>query len=147
MLASREHNVSTAPVAPTIQAIPDGIATKGLKWLFEHRQKWNLSMDNVAELLGGLSTSTVKDWKRKVEKGTELSLPRDVVERLSLLLGIHKALVLLTPVDRQDLAWQWFRTPTDLYDLQGRSIRDYLLSAGTMESFYHVRRHLDGARG
>lgn len=147
MLASNEHIVSRAPLAWRIQAIPNDVATKGLKWLFELRQRWDLSMDNVAELLGGLSTSTVKDWKRKVEQGAELSLPRDVVERLSLLLGMHKALMLLTPVDQQDLAWQWFCMPTDLYDLQGRSIRDYLLSAGTMESFYHVRRHLDGAIG
>lgn len=147
MLASHGHVTPAAPMAPAIQDIPDAIGTKGLKWLFEHRKKWSLSLDNVSELLGGLSTSTVKDWKRKVEQGAELSLPRDVVERLSLLLGIHKSLMLLTPVDRQDLAWQWFQTRTDLYGLQGRSIREYLLTAGTMESFYYVRRQLDGARG
>ncbi|MEX1213486.1 hypothetical protein [Saccharospirillum sp.] len=123
--------------------MPDDIATKGLKWLLEHRQKWSLSIDNVSELLGGLSTHTVEDWERKIEQGAVLSLPRNVVERISLLLGIHKALMLLTPVNRPDLVWQWFQTPTAMYDLNGKSIRDYLLAAGTVESFYYVRRQLD----
>lgn len=136
---------SSSPVPPTILAMPDNIATTGLKWLFAHRQSWGLSIKDVADLLGGLSPNTVKDWRRELERGAELSLPQDVVERLSLLLGIHKALVLLTPVDRQSLAWQWFQAPTDLYSLKGQSIKDYLLSSGSIESFYHVRQHLDNA--
>ncbi|MEX0623647.1 hypothetical protein [Saccharospirillum sp.] len=147
MLATHASITYPAPETPSVATMPAEIATKGLRWVFEHRQQWDLSLDNVAELLGGLSVSTVKDWKRRAERGDVLTLPRDVVERLSLLLGIHKALTLLTPTDREDLAWAWFQAPTELYGLRGRSIRDYLLAAGTMESLYFIRRQLDNARG
>lgn len=147
MVAANASHAPTPPVAPDLASMPNSVSTKGLRWIFEKRGKWELSLDQVAELLGGLSVSTVKDWKRRIERDEVLDLPRDVVERISLLLGIHKSLAILTPMDQADLAWGWFRTSTELFDLQGRSIRDYLLEAKTMESLYFIRRQLDAERG
>ncbi len=126
--------------------IPTEIEAKGLRWLLEHRHQWNLSMDDVAALLGVTSVRTVNDWQRRIELGSEFTLPVDVVERLSLLLGIHKALVILTPINRQALAWKWFQTPTELFELKGRSIRDCLLTASNIEIYYFIRDKLKEAR-
>ncbi len=52
------------------------------------------------------------------------------MERISLLLGIHKALNLITPAGQQSLVLEWFQTPIELMGLQGESIRDYLLEQG-----------------
>ncbi len=140
MLDAEPHTSSS------LETVSADLATKGLCWLFEHRARWNLSMNNVANLLGGISVSTVDDWEYRTQHGEQVALPIDVVERLSLLLGIHSALAMITPVDREALAWEWFQTPIDLYGLKGQSIRDYLLSKGTLDSFYFIRRQLEAAR-
>lgn len=119
----------------------------GLRWLFEKRDRWGLTMEDLGILLGGFGRRTLSDWQRKVNQKNEIDLSRDVMERISLLLGIHKALTLITPDGHEDLAWQWFQKPVDLMGLRGQSIRDYLLQQGSMDALYYIRRNLDAMRG
>lgn len=147
MISMLSHDTTPLPPARPAEAFTPRLGAAGLRWLFDRRSRWGLSMEELGELLGGINRRTLTEWQRKVRHQEEVDLARDVYERISLLLGIHKALALIAPDGREGLAYEWFKTPTDLMGLQGQSIRDYLLAQGTMDALYYVRRRLDAARG
>lgn len=120
-----------------------------LKWFDTMRQKdeWNLTIDEQIELLGGVKKRTFQEWKKKAIQGKPVELSRDTMERLSLLLGIYKALKIIAPDARMDVAKKWFNQPNTNILFSGKSPKEFLLSVGTMESLYKVRRYLDSARG
>lgn len=148
MFGLKEHQpVDTRPptqAAPTLTATH---STAGLRWLFERRDRWGLTMDELGTLLGGARRRTLTDWQKRINQGQEVDVARDTMERISLLLGIHKALVLITPSGHESMAYEWFQKPIDLMGLRGKSIRGYLLEQGSMEALYYVRRNLDAMRG
>lgn len=98
----------------------------GLRWLLERRERWGLTHSELASLLG-VSTDRLLGWKVEVESGELVRLPSDVVERIGLLLGIHKGLVDLTPTGHQSMAYDWLQKPIFLWGLNGESVRSYLL--------------------
>lgn len=124
-------------------------AAVGLEWLHQMSgpDKWNLSPEEVADLLGGTPLRTYHEWKRKVLAGQDINLSRDCLERISLLLGISKALQIVAPSGRTGIAYAWFNQPNDHAIFAGRSIKQYLLERKSMEALYTVRRYLDAARG
>jgi hypothetical protein len=124
-------------------------AAAALRWLESMRvaEEWSLSVDEQCELLGGIARRTMQSWKKKALEGEEVELSRDVMERLSLLLGIYKGYQLISPSSRPDLATEWFKSPNDHALFQGQSAKEYLISQGTMNALYAVRRYLDAARG
>jgi len=148
MMGLREHKpAETAPPSRSAPKLDANHSTAGLRWLFERRERWELTMDQLGELLGGVRRRTLADWRKRVTGGEKVDVSRDTMERISLLLGIHKALVLITPSGHEAMAFDWFRKPIDLMGLQGQSIRDYLLEQGSMDALYYVRRNLDAMRG
>lgn len=148
MIGLREQQpVDTAPPTQSGPKLTAKHSTAGLRWLFERRERWNLTMDELGTLLGGVRRRTLTDWQRKVNTGAEVEVSRDTMERISLLLGIHKALTLLSPAGHENMAYEWFQKPVELMGLQGRSIRSYLLEQGSMDALYYVRRNLDAMRG
>jgi len=101
---------------------------------------WNLSPNDQAVLLG-LSTqsrSTVARYRR----GEPLADSADLLARAGHLLGIHKALRILFPHDR-DLAYRWVSTPNRRF---GTSPLDVMKRHG-YEGILAVRRYLDFERG
>lgn len=124
-------------------------AAAALRWLETMRanEEWALSVDEQCELLGGVAKRTLQGWKKKAVEGEEVDLSRDMMERLSLLLGIYKGYQLIAPTNRPEIASQWFKTPNDNELFQGKSVKGYLLTEGTMNALYSVRRYLDAARG
>lgn len=122
-------------------------AAAGLRWLFDRHKRWGLTMDQLADLLGGISTRRLHDWKRRVATHSEVDIPRDTLERISLLLGIHKALTLITPDGHEEEAYAMFQRPIDLMGLNGRPIRDFLIEDGSIGAMYFIRRRLDQMRG
>ena len=148
MTGLRAHQpVDTAPPTKSGPALTASHSTAGLHWLFERRERWGLTMDELGTLLGGVRRRTLTDWQKRVNNGGEVEVTRDTMERISLLLGIHKALSLITPAGQESLAFEWFQKPIELMGLQGQSIRDYLLEQGSMDALYYVRRNLDAMRG
>jgi hypothetical protein len=116
------------------------LARAGLRTFFRIAALWDLSVDEQITLLGSPARSTYFKWKRE---GAD-SLPRDVLERMSYVLGIYKDLQLLLPDEGS--ADSWVRRANDAVPFGGRSALDRMLS-GNVSDLYEVRRYLDGERG
>jgi hypothetical protein len=116
------------------------MATAGLRTFFRIAELWRLSVDEQITLLGAPARSTYFKWKKE---GAEV-LQRDVLERLSYILGIYKALQILLPDEAA--ADAWIRQPNDAAPFGGRTALDRMLS-GNVADLYEVRRYLDAERG
>jgi transcriptional regulator with XRE-family HTH domain len=102
---------------------------------------WNLTPNDRAVLLG-LSTqsrSTIARYRR----GEPLADSADLLARAGHLLGIHKALRILFPHDR-DLAYRWVTTPNRRF--ADTAPLDIMKRHG-YEGILAVRRYLDFERG
>lgn len=64
------------------------------------------------------------------------------MRRLSILVGIHKALEILAPDNRPDYAVRWFLTPNHSATCAGQSIKAYLLANNTLEGFLTLEAYL-----
>jgi hypothetical protein len=116
------------------------MAAAGLRTFFRIAELWRLSVDEQITLLGSPARSTYFKWKKE---GAEV-LPRDVLERLSYILGMYKALQILLPDEAA--ADAWIRQPNDAAPFGGGTALDRMLS-GNVADLYEVRRYLDAERG
>jgi hypothetical protein len=116
------------------------LAAAGLRSFFRIAELWRLSVDEQITLLGGPSRSTYFKWK----KDGATALSPDVLERISYVLGIYKALQILVPDEAA--ADAWVRAPNDAVPFGGRSALARMLS-GRVADLYEVRRYLDAQRG
>lgn len=107
------------------------------------KDKWNLTAEDVANLLGDISVETYQEIKQKAALNIAVELTSDTIERLSLLLGIWKTLQLIAPNTRTELAYASFNQPIDNPIFVGKSIKEHLLEANRIESLYTVRRYLE----
>ncbi len=105
--------------------------------LFDH---WQLSAPDQATLLGlsAESRATVARYR----KGEPLADSTDLLARTGHLLGIHKALRIMFPHDR-DLAYRWITTPNRRF---GDRMPLEIMRQG-YEGILAVRRFLDFERG
>ena len=99
---------------------------------------WSLSIDEARVLLGQPSRARLYNWKA----GKVSGLPHDTVQRISYLLGIHKALQIL--YSDPALADAWVRRANAAFG--GQSALERML-AGDVSDLAAVRAHLDAARG
>lgn len=126
---------------PAIQPVePARLARAGLRAFFRIAELWGLTVDEQLTLLGGPARSTYFKWKKE----GAAALPRDVLERISYLLGIYKALVILLPDERA--ADRWIRRPNAAPLFGGRSALERMLS-GNVADLFVVRQYLDAERG
>lgn len=105
--------------------------------LFDH---WQIPAPDQASLLGLSpdSRATVARYR----KGDPLADNTDLLARAGHLLGIHKALRILFPHDR-DLAYRWVGTPNRRFG--DRSPLETMKQG--YEGILAVRRYLDFERG
>ena len=105
--------------------------------LFDH---WRLPTPDQASLLGlsPASRATVARYRN----GEPLADNTDLLSRVGHLLGIHKALRIIFPHDR-DLAYRWVSTPNRRF---GGRMPLEILKQG-YEGILVVRRYLDFERG
>lgn len=112
-----------------------------LTFFFNLMEKWGCSPAEQRVLLGSVGTTT---W-HKYRKLPAVRLPRDTLERISCLMGIHKALRILFS-NQTEGAYTWVRKPNQAPPFNGRSALDYMLT-GRVVDIADVRRYLDGVRG
>ncbi len=118
-----------------ISATDAQIGAKAVVALFRH---WKLSDAEACQLLGGVSIATYNRWKR----GEIGRIGIDLQTRLSLLLGIHKALRLLFTDNAR--AYGWVSQPNQ--DFSGRRALDVMLD-GQITDLLRIRSYLDAVRG
>lgn len=114
-------------------------APAALRTAFNIAQAWGLSARETRTLLGSPPESTFYKWKA----GKVGVVSRDLLERVSYLLGIYKALQVLLPAP--DAADAWIKRPNDAPLFNGRSALDLMLS-GNVADLYLVRQYLDAQR-
>lgn len=102
---------------------------------------WQLPLNDQAALLGlsAQSRSTIARYRR----GEPFADSADLLARAGHLLGIHKALRIMFPHDR-DLAYRWVSTPNRRF--AGARPLDIMKRHG-YEGILAVRRYLDFERG
>ena len=101
---------------------------------------WDLSVDEQRGLLGWPAASTYYKYKAG-EIGT---LSYDMLTRISLLLGIYKALHILYPDDA--LADRWVKLPNSNPMFGGRPALSLMVDGG-IDGLTQTRRLLDARRG
>lgn len=107
---------------------------------------WGLTDEQLSVLLGGVGRATLHRWKAQLAAGGRISTEfgPDTLDRVSYLVGIHKALRILFMDAAQ--ADGWVKRPNDGLGFGGRSALERMLG-GRMEDLRYVRRYLDGWRG
>lgn len=103
-------------------------------------EQWRLAVDQRRTLLGDISRPTYHNWQR----GKVGTLSRDQLERISLLLGIHKGLKLLFADEAS--AMRWFTSANRDLPFGGQSPLERTLH-GSIDDLYAVRRYIDAWRG
>ncbi|WLH13095.1 MbcA/ParS/Xre antitoxin family protein [Pseudomonas hefeiensis] len=113
-----------------------------LKFFFNLMALWGCSVEQQRTLLGKVGNTTFYKYKQLPEN---VRLPHDTLERISYLMGIHKALSIIFSNSR-DRAYQWVNSPNTAAPFNGQSALAYML-AGRVVDIADVRRYLDGVRG
>lgn len=117
------------------------MSAAGLRAFFKIARDWDLSAEEQIVLLGSPGRSTFFKWKAEPQSAR---LGRDTLERLSLLLGIYKALQILLP--QPAAADGWIKRPNSAAPFGGRRALDRML-AGNISDLVAVRQYLDAMRG
>lgn len=133
------HEVLATPATPEISELTPLEAEAAARAVVNLFTRWNLSDAEARQLLGGLSARTWARWKA----GEPGRIDRDLATRLSLLLGIHKALRYIFNRD-PSRAYGWVRAENAVFG--GRSALDMMLR-GQLADLYDMRRYLDAERG
>jgi len=115
-------------------------AAAALRTFFRIASAWKLTQAQARVLLGSPPESTYYRWKA----GHVGTVSRDLLERVSYVLGIYKALQLLIPVP--DAADAWVKRPNAAPLFNGRSALELMLS-GRVADLFLVRQYLDAQRG
>ena len=127
---------STAPVTRPVR----DLSGPALRAFFRIAEAWRLSATQERALLGNPPASTFFKWK-KAQSG---NLSRDVLERISYVLGIYKALQILLP--EPERADRWITTPNAAPLFGGGTALERML-AGNVGDLFAVRQYLDAQRG
>jgi hypothetical protein len=121
-------------------AVRERLSGPGLRTFFNIAREWGLTGEQQRALLGGVPPSTYHKWKG----GTVGTLSYDQLERISLVLGIYKALKLLFADDASGV--RWLKAANTDLPFRGGSPLDRMLR-GSIDDLYAIRRYLDGWRG
>ena len=106
---------------------------------FKLAEAWRLRDDDSRHLLGGISNGAFYQLKA----GDRKTLDQDKLTRISLLLGIFRALNVLYS---RKLADSWIQLPNANPMFQGGPPLSYMLKGG-VPAFVRVRQLLDARRG
>ncbi|NCN71101.1 MAG: DUF2384 domain-containing protein [Rhodoferax sp.] len=115
------------------------LSASALRGFFKLAQTWKIKDDDARELLGGLSSSSFYEWRKKPDRVLEV----DRITRISFLIGIYKALHIIYG---DTLADQWVSLPNQNGIFLGQTPLQFMLSGGLL-AMHTVRNLLDARRG
>ncbi len=116
------------------------MSASAFRLFLKFADRWRLNEDQRLAVLGDIHRQTYQKWKR----GEVSTLNRDQLERISIMMGIHKGLRLLFA--DHDSAKRWFCSPNHDVPFGGMSPLDYM-GQGSVNDLYAVRRYIDAWRG
>ncbi|WP_166256340.1 antitoxin Xre-like helix-turn-helix domain-containing protein [Marinobacter salicampi] len=125
------------PAAADAEELRGHVALKGF---FNICREWDCTQEEMMQMLGGVSRSTLY----KYQKLPYIKLSRDLLERISYVLGIYKSLRLMYPTAER--ANRRVRLPTTELPFTGTSAMDYM-TRGSMRHLMQTRRYFDAKRG
>lgn len=138
--ASLAAEASLPPIALRDRKQRAALTPAAIRLFLKLADHWRLPVAERCTLLGDLPRPTYYNWVN----GKAGTLSRDQIERISLLLGIHKGLRLLFA--DAAAADRWLRAANRDIEFGGRAPLDRMLGGG-IEDLYAVRRYLDAWRG
>ena len=121
-------------------AVRRRLSAPALRGFFNIARAWELSVNDERALLGWPPASTFHKYK----SGDAGVLSFDTLTRISLVLGIYKALHIL--YSEAAFADRWMRMPNSHATFGGVAPLDLVASAG-IDGLFQIRRLLDGRRG
>jgi hypothetical protein len=125
------------PATADAEALRGHVALKGF---FNICRECGCTQEEMMQMLGGVSRSTLA----KYQKLPYIKLSRDMLERISYVLGIYKALRLMYPTAER--ANRRVRLATTELPFTGTSAMDYM-TRGSMRHLMQTRRYFDAKRG
>lgn len=145
--APRKSSIATPSGRPSAERLdqlpPEDRATlgaAGFRTFIQIANAWELGIADRVRLLGDIAESTYHKWR----SGKIGELSRDQLERLSLLLGIYKALRLI--FSDEETGTRWLKGDNNDAPFAPNSPLRYMLN-GSINDLYEVRRYLDAWRG
>jgi hypothetical protein len=128
----------TPPPDLASRAERERLSPAALRAFFNIMRRWKVRDEDARVLLGGVSNGPYYEMKRNPDR----VLDADRLTRISLLIGIFKALHIL---HSPDLADEWVKLPNRNVIFGGRTPLDYMLRGG-VPAMLTVRRLLDARR-
>jgi hypothetical protein len=116
------------------------LSAPGMRTFFNIAAAWALNVNEQRGLLGWPAASTYHKYK----SGIVGALPYDMLVRISLIIGIYKALHILYP--EPELADQWVKLRNSNALFGGQPPLKSMIDGG-IDGLYRVRRLLDARRG
>lgn len=129
-------------VSPDLSSSPtrERLSPSAIKGFLRMMEKWEIKDPDARQLLGGLSSGSYYGFKKEPKHRT---LDQDTLTRISLILGIFKALNILYS---KGLADAWMKLPNRNPMFRGLSPLAYIIQRG-QPGMLHVRQLLDARRG
>jgi hypothetical protein len=119
--------------------VQERLSASAIAAFFRISQAWQLKDESARQLLGGLSNGAFYQMKR----GQKKTLDQDKLTRISLLLGIFKALNILYS---RKLADSWIGLANSNPMFSGETPLAYMIRGG-LPALLRVRQLLDARRG
>ena len=116
------------------------LSASAIKGFVNIAGKWGLTESQARGLLGGIASSTYHAWKSQPRKQR---LSQDTLLRISLVIGIYKALHIYFG---NELADRWITLGNRGSMFAGAAPIEYMISQG-QPGMFQVRRMLDAWRG
>ena len=121
-------------------AVRRKLSAPALRTFFNVARAWQIGANDERGLLGWPPSSTFHKYK----SGDAGVLSFDTLTRISLVLGVYKALHILYA--EASFADTWMRMPNSNRLFGGRTPLAFVLDAG-IDGLFQVRRLLDSRRG
>ncbi|MFY9648190.1 MAG: antitoxin Xre-like helix-turn-helix domain-containing protein [Terriglobales bacterium] len=127
------------PADLSSRAVQEKLSPVAIRAFFRISSHWKLRDEDARGLIGGISNGSFYQLKRTPAR----TLDQDKLTRVSLLVGIFKALNILYSTK---LADAWIQLPNSNPIFGGQTPLGYMLKGG-LPSMLRVRQLLDARRG
>lgn len=121
------------------KVVQERLSRSAIPAFFKLVQAWQLRDEASRQLLGGASNGAFYQLKREQKK----TLDQDKLTRISLLVGIFKALNILYS---RKLADAWVNLPNSNPMFEGEAPLTYMIKGG-VPALVRIRQLLDARRG